>query len=115
MASAPPRCLDVARIESSAERESFSLIAGAVELAKHRWPGAQSGRHRHPCYRRAVARTLTCVDSGPERESRIVDLTKVSLTDLPTVVSERLKKSLREVVDQVGQQHEVVAGFGSAI
>jgi FXSXX-COOH protein len=55
------------------------------------------------------------VDSEPERESRIVDLSKVSLGDLPTVVSARLRKSLREVVDQVDQAREVVAGFGSAI
>lgn len=55
------------------------------------------------------------MDSEPERESRIVDLTKVSLADLSSVASERLKKSLREVVDQVGAAGEVVAGFGSAI
>jgi FXSXX-COOH protein len=57
------------------------------------------------------------VDSPPESErvSRIADLTAVPLADLPNVGNARLKKSLREVVDQVDEQREVVAGFGSAI
>jgi FXSXX-COOH protein len=57
------------------------------------------------------------VDSPPEPErvSRIADLTAVPLADLPTVVGVRVKKSLREVVEQVNAAYEVVAGFGSAI
>jgi FXSXX-COOH protein len=47
--------------------------------------------------------------------SKIADLSEVSLADLAEVDNARLRKSLREVVDQVGEQAEVVAGFGSAI
>jgi FXSXX-COOH protein len=44
-----------------------------------------------------------------------MDLGKLALSELATVDNPRLKKSLREVVDQVDKQHEIVAGFGSAI
>jgi FXSXX-COOH protein len=55
------------------------------------------------------------VESSGDRVSRIVDLGKLALGDLATVEHPRLQKSLREVVDQVERQHEIVAGFGSAI
>ncbi|WP_407676780.1 FxSxx-COOH cyclophane-containing RiPP peptide [Phytohabitans aurantiacus] len=55
------------------------------------------------------------MESSGDRVSRIVDVSKLPLSELATVDKPRLQKSLREVVDQVERQHEIVAGFGSAI
>jgi FXSXX-COOH protein len=56
------------------------------------------------------------VDCGSEDlTSQLVDVSKVRLADLPDLAHPRLAQALRDVVDQVSKEQEVVAGFGSSI
>jgi FXSXX-COOH protein len=55
------------------------------------------------------------VESSEDRVSRIVSLDKLLLSELATVENPHLRESLREVVEQVDRQREIVAGFGAAI
>jgi FXSXX-COOH protein len=99
-------------------RASYGIASACtVELgATQSDAPTEPGRHRCSRYWRGDARTLVRVDSVDSgRVSKIADLSEVSLADLAEVDNARLAKSLREVVEQVGKQAEVVAGFGSAI